>query len=307
MINYEKAAAEAINRVKQDLATKEIEHRSQHEKEKQNMNEALLTTRPETSIQGKKKRVIFFALKLTGCFALQRDETRVVLPLTESRLLGTHENKCKDRGSETRGPLVINYEKAAAEAINRVKQDLATKEIEHRLQHEKEKQNMNEALLTTGPETEAGGNLINMSNCNTLKMMTGKPFGITKIIGARIMSIITVGGHEVTRNMSEPSDQTLMHIEVYADYLRTITPQTPSTALRALLRRSGESIRIDNRYTEAYGLHEVMLNRDGINIYTKTIITSDEDLAGLIYVGREELKVRSIGHCAMTEEDAMHL
>ena len=190
-------------------------------------------------------------MKLTGCFALQRDETRAVLPLTESRLLGTHENKCKDRGAETRGPLVINYEKAAAEAINRVKQDLATKEIEHRLQHEKEKQNMNEALLTTGPETEAGGNLINMSNCNTLKMMTGKPFGITKIIGARIMSIITVGGHQVTRNMSEPSDQTLMHFEVYADYLRTITPQTPSTALRALLRRSGESIRIDNRYTEA--------------------------------------------------------
>ena len=59
MINYEKAAAEAINRVKQDLATKEIEHRSQHEKEKQNMNEALLTTRPETSIQGK-KNVLYF-------------------------------------------------------------------------------------------------------------------------------------------------------------------------------------------------------------------------------------------------------
>ena len=42
-------------------------------------------------------------------------------------------------------------------------------------------------------------------NCNTLKMVTGKPFGITKI-GARITSIITVGGHEVTRNLSEPSD-----------------------------------------------------------------------------------------------------
>ena len=37
------------------------------------------------------------------------------------------------------------------------------------------------------------------------------------------------------------------------------------------------------------------------------MITCDEDLAGQIYVGREELKVRSIGHCAMLEEDAMHL
>ena len=122
-----------------------------------------------------------------------------------------------------------------------------------------------------------------------------KPFGITKI-GKRIMSIITVGGHEVTRNLSEPSDQTLMNIDVYADYLRTISSQTPSTALRALLTRGrGKSIRIDSSYTEAYGPHEVMLDIDGINIYSKTIITFDEHLTGQIYVGREELNVRSIG------------
>ena len=50
-----------------------------------------------------------------------------------------------------------------------------------------------------------------------------------------------------------------------------------------------------------------MLNIDGINIYTKTMITCDEDLIGQIYVGKEELKVRSIGHCAMLEEYAMHI
>ena len=50
-----------------------------------------------------------------------------------------------------------------------------------------------------------------------------------------------------------------------------------------------------------------MLNIDGIKIYTKTMITCDEDLAGQIYVGREELKVRSIGQCAMLEEDARHI
>ena len=37
------------------------------------------------------------------------------------------------------------------------------------------------------------------------------------------------------------------------------------------------------------------------------MITCDEDLAGKINVDREELKVRSNGHCAMLEEDAMHL
>ena len=50
-----------------------------------------------------------------------------------------------------------------------------------------------------------------------------------------------------------------------------------------------------------------MLNIDGINIYTKTMITCDEDLVGQIYVGKEELKLRSIGHCAILKEDAMHI
>ena len=84
------------------------------------------------------------------------------------------------------------------------------------------------------------------------------------------MSIITVGGNEVTSNLSERSDQTLMHIDVYADYLRTISPKTPSRALRTLLTRGGgKSIRKDSRYTETYAPHEVMLNIDEINIYTK--------------------------------------
>ena len=118
------------------------------------------------------------------------------------------------------------------------------------------------------------------------------------------MSIITVGGHEVTRNLSEPSDQTIMHLDVYADYLSAISPQTTS---RAYTRGGSKSVRVDNRYPEAYGPHEVMLNIDGIKIYTKTMITCDEDLVGQIYQGKEELKVRSIGHCAMLEEDAMHI
>ena len=96
-------------------------------------------------------------------------------------------------------------------------------------------------------------------NCNTIKMVTGKPFGITKT-GARIMSINTVGGHEVTRNLSEPSNQTVMHLYVYADYLSAISPQTPSEALRALITRSGSnSVSIDTRYTGAYESREVML------------------------------------------------
>ena len=128
------------------------------------------------------------------------------------------------------------------------------------------------------PEAVAGST--KSGNCNPLKMVTGKPFGITNI-GARIMSIFIVGGHEVTRNLNDPSDQTIMQIDVYADFLSAISPQTTSRALRVLLTSGGsKSVRVENRYTEAYGPHELLLNIDGINIYTKTMITCDEDLVG---------------------------
>ena len=52
---------------------------------------------------------------------------------------------------------------------------------------------------------------------------------------------------------------------MYADYLSAISPQTTSRALRALLTRGGsKSVRVENRYTEAYGPHEVMINIDGM-------------------------------------------
>ena len=104
-------------------------------------------------------------------------------------------------GAEKKNSLEINYERAAAEAINKVKQDLATKEIEQRLKQEIETQRLNETLCMTRPEPETRENSMCKGNCNTLKMLTGKPFGITKN-RARIISKITVGGHEVKRNLS---------------------------------------------------------------------------------------------------------
>ena len=104
-----------------------------------------------------------------------------------------------------------------------MKQDLAAKEIEQRLKQEIERQKMNETLNCSQTIPEAAEGSKKNGNCNTVKMVTGKPFGITKI-GARTMSIITVGGHEVTRNLSEPSDQTIMHTDVYAELLELYKP-----------------------------------------------------------------------------------
>ena len=76
--------------------------------------------------------------------------------------------------AETRNSLEINYEKAAAEAINKVKQDLATKEIEQRLKQEIERQKLNETLSRSVPMPKAGVGATQNGNCNILKMVTGK-------------------------------------------------------------------------------------------------------------------------------------
>ena len=80
----------------------------------------------------------------------------------------------------TRKSPEINFERAAAEAINKVKQDLATKEIEQRLKQEIKKQRLNETLSWSETVPEAVVGATKSGNCNTLKMVTGNSFGIKK-------------------------------------------------------------------------------------------------------------------------------
>ena len=87
-------------------------------------------------------------------------------------------------GNTRHNALEINYEKAAAEAINKVKQDLAAKEIDQRLKQEIERQKMNEAMEfssienvedTTGntPETVKDESQKRTSFTERLAMMVG--------------------------------------------------------------------------------------------------------------------------------------
>ena len=121
------------------------------------------------------------------------------------------------------------------------------------------------------------------------------------------MSIISVAGHQVIRNLSEPSEFTLMHLDTYADYLRQVEPRTEPRAARALLTMGGPRIKkLHGHYVEVYRPYQVMLNVDGISIYIRTYVTTDSDQIGQIYLDEEELKVRRIGHDAMMEQDAVH-
>ena len=125
---------------------------------------------------------------------------------------------------------------------------------------------------------------------------------------SKIQSIISVAGQQIIRYLSEPSEFTLMHLDTYADYLRQVEPHTESRAVRAILTTGGPRIKkLHGRYVEVYGSEQVMLNVDGISIYTRTYVTTDGDQIGQINVGEEEPKVRRIGHDAMVEQDAVHI
>ena len=103
------------------------------------------------------------------------------------------------------------------------------------------------------------------------------------------MSIISVAGHQVVKNLSEPSELTLVHLDIYADYLREKDPKMDSRAVRALLRTGGPRLmRVDGHYIEV----QILMNVDGINIYTKAHVTDASDQVVRIYIDQEELKVR---------------
>ena len=118
----------------------------------------------------------------------------------------------------------IDYKAAA---LNRVQQELVTKEIEQKakleLENEKLQEQLNTFEATEFEETKAPSSL-NMK----LKVISGKRFGMVPQ-GNKIQSIISVAGHQVIRNLSEPSEFTLMHLDTYADYLRQVEPRTEST------------------------------------------------------------------------------
>ena len=181
-----------------------------------------------------------------------------------------------------------------------------TKEIEQKVKLELEIEKIQEKL-NAFEASEVEKTKTPSSLSLKLNVISGQTFGMVPQ-GSRIQSIISVAGHQVIRNLSETSEFTMMDLDTYVDYLRQVEPRTESRAVRALLTTGGPRIKkLHGCYVETYGPYQVMLNVDGISIYTRTYITTDSDQMGQRYLGQEELKVRRNGHDAMLEQDAVHI
>ena len=185
-----------------------------------------------------------------------------------------------------------------------LKQELATKEVEQWVRSELKSTDLREKFNILSKTTEEEDKQEPRKQALKLNVISGRTFGMTKE-GTKIMSIISVAGHQVVINLSEPSEITLIHQDIYADYLRKEDPKPDSRAVRALLTRGGPMLmRVDGHYIEVHGPYPILMNVDGINIYTKAHVTDASDQVGRIDIGQEELKVRRIRHNAMLEQDA---
>ena len=120
--------------------------------------------------------------------------------------------------------LKIDYRATARDALNRVQQELVTKEFEQKakleLENEKTQERLNAFEASEVEETKAPSSL-----SMKLKVISGQTFSMVPQ-GSRIQSINSVAGHQVIRNLSEPSEFTMMHLDTYADYLRQVEPRT---------------------------------------------------------------------------------
>ena len=209
--------------------------------------------------------------------------------------------------AESSSPLKVVYGLAARTALQNVKQDLATKEVEQWVRLELESTDPRESFNILGKTTKVEDKEEPRKQGLKLNVMSGRTFGMTKE-GTKIMSVISVAGHQVVKNLSEPSEITLVHLDIYADYLKEKDPKLDSRAVRALLTTGGPRLmKVDGHYIDVHGPYPILMNVDGINIYTKAHITDANDQIGRIYIGQEELKVRRIGHNAMLEQDAVHI
>ena len=198
------------------------------------------------------------------------------------------------------------YGPAARTALQNVQQELATKKVEQWVRSELTNLELLEKLDVLGKITKEEDNQEPRKQCLKSNVISRKIFGM-KRDGTKIMSIISVADHQVVKNLSEPSEIAAVHRDICAVYLRQKNPKLDSRTVRALHTIGGPRLmKVNGYYIEVYGTYSILMNVDGINIYTEAHLTNASDHVGRLYIDREALKVRRIGHDAMLEQDAVH-
>ena len=121
------------------------------------------------------------------------------------------EETCESEPVTAADDFKIDYRAAARDLLNRVQQELVTKEIEQKvkleLKIEKLQEKLNTFEATEVEETKAPSSL-----SIKLNVISGQIFGMVPQ-GSKIQSIISVAGHKVIKSLSEPPEFTWRHLD----------------------------------------------------------------------------------------------
>ena len=131
--------------------------------------------------------------------------------LATKKMLAVTEETCEPEPVTAADDFKIDYRAAARDALNRVQQELVTKEIEQNVKLELENEKLQEKLNTfEATKVEQTKALSSLSM--KLNVISGQRFSMVPQ-GSKIQSIISVAGHQVIRYLSEPLEFTLMHLD----------------------------------------------------------------------------------------------
>ena len=158
----------------------------------------------------------------------------------KARLMSHAVARRKEKPQETSEPqpgtgsddFKIDYKAATGNSLNRVQQELVTGEKEQKvkleLQNERTQEKLNAIEASEEEETKAPSRL-----SMKLSVIFRQAFVMVPQ-GSKIQSTTSEAGYQVIRNLSDSSGFTLMHLDLYADYLRQAEPHTESRVVRAL-------------------------------------------------------------------------
>ena len=133
---------------------------------------------------------------------------------------------------ESASALKVDYGLAARTALQNAQQELSTNEVEQWERSELENTELREKLDILGKTAKEEDDQEPNKQGLMLNVILGKTFDMTRE-GTKIMSIISVAGHQVVKNLSELSEITVVNLDIYADYLRQKNPKLDSRAVRA--------------------------------------------------------------------------
>ena len=119
---------------------------------------------------------------------------------------------------------------------------------------------------------------------------------ILKLADRKQLSLLECGGHQVTKELECETNQSVVHLDVYTDYLRQKGQDNDKKALaKALKARRSVVLFIKDKERRAFGPVQLTLLIDFVEIVTIAWVVQDDDLVGQIFVGRNELSCEPSG------------